>query len=401
VTVDPARPGLGILEDGALVVSGGRIQWVGPVEELRDTEFSGVEDRIDLDGRLLTPGLIDCHTHLVFGGNRAGEFRRRLEGATYEQIAREGGGILSTVRATREASEADLLGGAVTRMRDLAAAGVTTVEVKSGYGLDLATELKMLRVARQAGERAGLRVRTTLLAAHALPPEFSRDRAGYLELVVEEILPAVVREGLADAVDAFCEGIAFSVEECARVFEAARATGLRIRLHADQLSDGGGAALAARFGAASADHLEYTSLDGVSAMAGAGTVAVLLPGAFYFLGEDRSPPIRAFREAGVPMAVATDLNPGSSPLKSLLLAMNQAAVFFGLTEEEIVKGVTRIPAGVLGMDGHAGILAPGAWADLAVWDLEDPVELIYWMGGSPLHASYVGGDPLYSTTSIL
>ena len=367
------------VRDGAVAVQGGRIARVGPRDELlRDAR---AEDAVvhDVGGGWITPGLIDCHTHLVFAGDRSDEFERRLRGESYEAIAREGGGILSTVRATRAAGEDELFRGAAGRVRGLMRGGVTTVEVKSGYGLDVDTELAMLRVARRLGHELPVTVRTTLLGAHALPPEYEGDREGYLELVTEEMLPRAVSEDLAEAVDAFCEGIAFSAEECRRVLERGRELGLDARLHADQLSDAGGAALAAAVGARSADHLEHAAPEGIEAMARAGTAAVLLPGAYHYLGGE-PPPVGALREAGVPMAVATDLNPGTSPVTSLVLALNLACVHFGLTPAEAVAGATREAARVLGLEGARGELRPGTAADLAVWPVDHPRELAYWAG---------------------
>jgi imidazolonepropionase len=383
-TLDPARPGgLGVVEDGAVAATGGRIAFVGPRSELpRDADAARAEL---LDGRWVTPGLIDCHTHLVFGGDRAHEFELRLEGASYAEIAAAGGGILATVRATRVAGEDELLQAALPRLDALLAEGVTTVEVKSGYGLDLPTERRMLRAARRLGERRPVGISTSFLGAHALPPEAGGDKDAYADLVAREMLPAVAAEGLADAVDAFCEGIAFSPAQTARVFAAARALGLPVRLHADQLSDTGGAALAARFGALSADHLEHASEAGVAAMARAGTVAVVLPGAYYALRETKAPPVDLFRRHGVPMAVATDCNPGTSPLTSLLLATNMAATLFRLTVAECLAGVTREAARALGLLHETGTLQPGKQCDLAIWDVERLAELPYRMGFSPLH----------------
>lgn len=381
-TLDPARSGLGLIEGGAIGASDGRIGFVGPTAEL--PAGADALEVIRLDGRWVTPGLIDCHTHLVHGGDRSAEFERRLEGATYAEIAAAGGGILSTVRATREASEAELAATALPRLDALLAEGVTTVEVKSGYGLETGTELRMLRAARSLPERRPVRVVTSFLGAHALPPEAGGDRDGYIDRVAREMLPAAL--GLADAVDAFCEGIAFSPEQTARLFAAARAHGLPVRLHADQLSNLGGAALAARFGALSADHLEYTEEAGVSAMAVAGTTAVLLPGAYYALRERQAPPVELFRRHRVPMAVATDCNPGTSPLTSLLLAMNMAATLFRLTVAECVAGVTREAARALGRLDEIGTLETGKACDLAIWDVERLAELPYRIGFNPLHA---------------
>lgn len=381
--------GYSLLPDGAVAIDGEHIAWVGPERDLPPAFATA--PRRDLGGRLVTPGLVDCHTHVVFGGNRAREFEMRLEGAAYEEIARAGGGILSTVRATREAGEDDLLAAGLPRIDALIAEGVTTLEVKSGYGLDIATELKMLRVARRIGEVRRLRVVTTWLAAHALPPEYRDDRAGYLRDVVIAGMTAAHAAGLIDAVDGFCEGIAFSPDEMARVFDHAATLGLPVKLHAEQLSDLGGAALAASRGALSADHLEWLSPDGVTAMAAAGTVAVLLPGAFYTLRETKLPPVAALRAAGVSMALATDCNPGTSPLTSLLLTMNMGATLFRLTPAECLAGVTRIAARALGFTDR-GTIAPGQRADLAVWNVREPAELVYRIGFNPLHARILGGE---------
>ncbi|NGO53269.1 imidazolonepropionase [Allomesorhizobium camelthorni] len=384
-TMSQSLSGLGVVDDGAVVAREGRIVFAGPAAQLptalmRDAEI------IDCGVRWITPGLIDCHTHLVHAGNRANEFEMRLAGATYEEVARAGGGIVSSVKALRAASEDDLVRETMPRLDALIAEGVTTVEIKSGYGLDLENEKKSLRAARRMGDERAVTVRTTFLGAHALPPEANGDKSAYIDLVAKKMLPAIAAEGLADAVDGFCEGIAFSPEEMARVFEAAKALGLPVRLHADQLSNLHGAALAASFGALSADHLEYTDEAGASAMAKAGIVAVMLPGAFYFIREAKKPPIDLFRRQGVKMAVATDCNPGTSPLTSLLLTMNMAATLFGMTVEECLLGVTRHAAAALGMSSETGSLEPGKWADLAIWDIESPAELVYRMGFNPLHA---------------
>lgn len=388
----PGGTPYGAVRDGAVAVRDGRIAWVGPEREL-PVAFHGVETVMDGEGRWLTPGLVDCHTHAVFGGTRALEFEERLGGATYEEIARRGGGILSTVRATREADEATLTAGAAARLSVLASRGVTAVEVKSGYGLDVETELRMLRAGRAAGAEAGVRVRTTLLGAHALPPDFAGDRDGYVELVCREMIPRAAAERVADAVDAFCEGIAFTPSECARVLDTGAAHGLAGRLHADQLSDLGGAALAAEHGARSADHLEHTSEEGVRAMAEGGTTAVLLPGAAYFLRDATVPPVEAFRRHGVPMAVATDLNPGSSPLVDPVLALNLACVMFRLTPEEALAGMTRVAAGVLGWADDMGTVEEGKGADLVLWSVDHPAELAYWMGETPAWTVVRAGVP--------
>lgn len=373
----------------AIAVDGDRIAWVGQAAELPAAYADA--PRRDLEGRLVTPGLIDCHTHIVHGGDRAREFEMRLEGAGYEEIARAGGGILSSVRNTREASEDELLAQALPRVDTLLGEGVTTLEIKSGYGLDIASELKMLRVARRIGTLRPVHVVTTWLAAHALPPEFKDDRAGYIEKVAIAGMDKGHAEGLIDAVDGFCEGIAFSVEEMTRVFAHARKLGLPVKLHAEQLSDLHGAAMAAGHGALSADHLEYLGADGIAAMAKAGTVAVLLPGAFYTLRETKYPPVQALRDAGVPIALATDCNPGTSPLTSLLLTMNMGATLFRLTPAECLRGVTRNAARALGLSDR-GVIAAGARADLAVWDVEHPAELSYRIGFNPLHARIFGGQ---------
>jgi imidazolonepropionase len=386
-TMAANRPGLGIVEDGVLATREGRIAWVGARAE---APAFGARETIRGEGRWLTPGLIDCHTHLVWAGDRAAEFERRLEGATYAEIAREGGGILATVRATRAASREALVRAALPRLDALLAEGVTTVEVKSGYGLEPATEYRQLEAAAALEAERAVRIERTFLGAHTPPPEFASDRAGYLRLLCEEMIPRVAADRLATAVDVFCEGIAFTPDETRRIFEAARARGLPVKLHADQLSDTGGAALAASFGALSADHLEYANAEGVAAMAKAGTVAVLLPGAFYCLREHRVPPVESFRRAGVPMAVATDCNPGTSPLLSLLLAMNMAATLFRLTVSECLLGVTRHAARALGLADDRGTLEPGKRADLALWSIERPAELVYMIGARPLAGRWVG-----------
>jgi imidazolonepropionase len=381
----------GAIEHGALAIKEGRIAWLGAAADLPHQDAGEV---IDGAGGWLTPGLIDAHTHLVFAGDRSGEFEQRLTGVSYEEIARSGGGIGRTVAATRQASHEELETSAGRRLACLLAEGVTTVEIKSGYGLDRATEIKMLEVARRLGQEHPVDVRTTFLGAHALPKESANDRAGYLDLVCTRVLPEVAERGLADAVDAFCEGIAFTPDEVARVFETARALGLPVKLHADQLSDLGGAALAARFGALSADHLEYASEPGIQAMAAAGAVAVLLPGAFYTLRERRKPPIDSFRRHGVPIALATDCNPGSSPVTSLLAILNLACNLFGLTPEEALAGVTRHAARALGLNDR-GTLAVGKRADLALWRIHRPAELSYWFGFTPLEVVLRDGRRSY------
>jgi imidazolonepropionase len=375
---------------GAVAVAGDRIAWAGP-ERALPPEAATARRRWPVDGRLVTPGLVDCHTHLVFGGDRSDEWERRLAGASYEEIASGGGGIRATVAATRAATDAELLEGAVRRAAALAAGGVTTVEVKSGYGLDLDTELRLLRVARRVAEHVPITVVTTFLGAHTVPPEFAGDADGYVGFVCDEVLPVVAAEGLADAVDGFCETIAFDAGQLDRVLATATRLSLPVKLHADQLSDGGGAALAARHHALSADHLEHTSVDGVGALAAAGTVGVLLPGASYVLGDDSVPPVDALRRAGVPLAVATDCNPGTSPVLSLPLAMHLGCTRFGLTVDEAWAAVTAHAARALGLAGEAGIIAAGARADLVVWDAERAAEVVYWLGTNRPHAVLQAG----------
>lgn len=379
----------GLLEGHAVGVENGRIALVAPEGEL-PSGWRGAE-RVDLGGRLVTPALIDCHTHIVFGGNRAREFEMRLEGASYEEIARAGGGIVSTMSATRAASEDELVGSALPRIDALIAEGVSTIEIKSGYGLSVEHELKMLRAARRLGEMRPVRIVTSWLAAHALPPEFKGRADDYIGEVVLPGMTQAKAEGLADAVDGFCEGIAFSPDQMQRVFEHAHKLGLPVKLHAEQLSNLGGAALAARHGAISADHLEYLDAAGVNAMAEHGTVAVLLPGAFYTLRETQLPPVQLLREAGVPIAVATDCNPGSSPLASLLLTMNMACTLFRMTPEEALAGVTRNAATALGLSEEIGTIEQGKAAELAVWNAGEPAELAYRIGFNPLHLR-IGGE---------
>jgi imidazolonepropionase len=381
----------GLLDDAALAVEHGRLAWVGSRTELPRELRARCEQEHDCGGALVTPGLIDCHTHLVYGGDRAQEFEQRLNGATYEEIARAGGGIASTVRATRAASEDDLLAQSRPRLRELRAEGVTTLEIKSGYGLSLEHERKCLRAARALGAQERMAVATTFLGAHALPPEFAGRPDDYVDELLR-MLPLLHAEGLVDAVDAFCERIAFTSAQTARVFEAARALGLPVKLHAEQLSDSGGAALAAGFGALSCDHLEWVGEQGVRAMAQAGTVAVLLPGAFYFLRETRLPPVALLRQHGVPIAISTDCNPGSSPCTSLLLMLNMACTLFRLTPEEALAGVTRHAARALGLPDR-GTLEAGRRADFVLWDVAQPAQLAYAIGANPLLQTIQQGTP--------
>lgn len=390
-TCDRDRAGCGVIESGAIVARGDRICWVGPADDL-PSDLLRQATRIEhLEGRLITPGLIDAHTHLVFAGDRATEWGLRLSGAPYEEIARAGGGIVSSVLATRAASEAELVAQSLTRLDALIADGVTTVEIKSGYGLNLTHESKMLRAARRLGELRPVKVRTTLLAAHTLPPEFRDNRAGYVDDITHTMIPQIAAAGLADAVDAFCEGIAFTPDETRTVFSAAKAHGLPVKLHADQLSDSGGAALAAHYGALSADHLEYASDAGLKAMARAGVVAMLLPGAYYVLKETKRPPIERMRALGVSMAVATDLNPGTSPVASLRLAMHFACTLFGLSPQETMLGVTRHAAKALGQPDRIGELRVGMSCDLAIWDADRLEQIIYWLGPLPACRTVIDG----------
>ena len=391
-TMDADGAPYGTVADGAIGVSEGRIVWLGGMAELPGDPADISNDVIDCVGAWITPGLIDCHTHLVFGGNRISEYEKRLEGASYEEIARQGGGIRATVKATRRASEKELLNSAKNRLGKLIAEGVTTVEIKSGYGLDIETEIKMLRVARRLGEELPVRIVTSFLGAHALPAEFSNDSTGYIDLVCDQMMPAVAAENLADAVDVFCEGIAFDIDETRRVFECAKELNLKIKIHAEQLSNLGGTALACEYGALSADHLEYLDDAGVDAMAQSGTVAVLLPGAFYFLRETKLPPISGFRKKQVPIAIATDLNPGSSPAPSLLMMLNMATTLFHLTPEEALAGVTSNAARALGLQDDTGVLAIGRAADFVVWDIEEPAELPYWIGNTKPRSIIFGGE---------
>lgn len=379
---------LGVVEHGLVAAADGVILYAGPAA---DAPAFDAAEAVACDGRWITPGLIDCHTHLIHAGDRAREFEMRLDGASYEEIARAGGGIVSTMRATREASEDELVRAALPRLDALIAEGVTTVEVKSGYGLDTASEVRMLRAARRLGTERPVEIATTFLGAHALPPEYAGDADGYIAMLVDEMLPEVARLGLADAVDAFCEGIGFTPAQTERVFAAAKRADLPVKLHAEQLSNQHGAALAARHGALSADHLEHLDNAGIAAMAASGTVATLLPGAYYFMRETHLPPIDALRLAGVPIAIATDCNPGTSPLTSLLLAMNMGATLFHLTVAECLAGVTRNAARALGLSDRVGTLESGKRCDLAIWDIERPAELVYRMGFNPLHARIWSG----------
>ncbi|MGI9271769.1 MAG: imidazolonepropionase [Woeseiaceae bacterium] len=378
----------GLIEDGAIAIADGTLAWVGAQSQLPDNEAA---DSISVAGRWITPALIDCHTHLVFGGDRAAEYEQRLGGASYAEIAQAGGGIMSTVRATRAESSNALLVSAVQRTRALMQDGVATIEIKSGYGLDFDNEIKCLKVARELAKTTGLTIRTSLLAAHAVPPEFASDADGYVEFICDTLLPAVAEQELADAVDAYCESIAFSATQVAKVFARARELDLPVKLHADQLSDSGGAALAAQNSALSADHLEYTSSAGVHAMSAAGTIAVLLPGAFVTLKETQLPPVAQLREQKVPIAVATDCNPGTSPLLSVCEAMALASRVFGLTPAESLAGATRIAARALGLSDR-GVIENGQRADLAVWDIAHPRDLSYWMGTQPLSNLFIAGQ---------
>lgn len=383
-----AGDGMGVVDRGLVAASDGVIVYAGPEAEAPSLDPA---ESIACDGRWITPGLIDCHTHLIHAGDRAQEFEMRLDGASYEEIARAGGGIVSTMRATRAASEDELVASALPRLDALIAEGATTVEVKSGYGLDTDSEIRMLCAARRLGEERRVQIATTFLGAHALPPEYAGDADGYVALIADTMLPEVARLGLADAVDAFCEGIGFTVGQTARVFDAAKRAGLPVKLHAEQLSNLHGAALAAGYGALSADHLEYLDEAGIAAMAASGTVATLLPGAYYFVRETRLPPVAALRAAGVPIALATDCNPGTSPLTSLLLVMNMGATLFRLTVAECLAGVTRNAAQALGLSDRIGTLEAGKRCDLAIWDIERPAELVYRMGLNPLHARIWSG----------
>jgi imidazolonepropionase len=391
VTLAAGKPGLGIVEKGAIVTEHGRIVFAGPESELPASAIERA-DIIDLEGRWVTPGLVDCHTHIVYGGNRAREFEMRLEGATYEEVARAGGGIVSSVKATNALSLEGLIEAALPRLDTLLSEGITTIEVKSGYGLNVEAELRMLRAARALADVRPVRVVTSYLGAHATPVEYKGRNGDYITDVVLPGLEQAHAEGLVDAVDGFCEGIAFSTAEIARVFDKAKALGIHMKLHAEQLSNLGGAKLAASYGALSADHLEYLDEEGAAAMAGAGTVAVLLPGAFYAINEKQKPPVKTLRDAGVHIAIATDCNPGTSPLTSLLLTMNMSATLFGLTVEECIAGATREGARALGLLAETGTLEDGKSADFAIWDIESPAELVYRIGFNPLHARVFKGE---------
>lgn len=388
----------GAIADGAVAMEGGRIAWVGARRDLPGAPEMLAREVLSAGGRWITPGLVDCHTHLVYGGSRAREFEQRLQGVSYEEIARAGGGILSTVRATRAASEDELFDSSRRRLGRLLAEGVTTVEIKSGYGLDTGSELKMLRVARRLGRELPVEVRTTFLGLHALPPEYAGRADDYVGLVCDDMLPAVAEADLVDAVDAFCERIAFSVRQVERLFEVAARLGLPVKLHAEQLSDSGGCRLVARHGGLSADHLEYVGEDGVAALAEAGAVAVLLPGAFYVLRETQLPPVDLLRAHGVPVAVSTDCNPGTSPATSLLLMLNMACVLFRLTPEEALAGATREAARALGLTDR-GTLERGKTADLVLWDIEHPAELAYALGANPAHTVLRGGETVRGTAA--
>ncbi len=380
------------LQNQAIAIKNGRIDWCGPQTELPPAIMAGALSQEHCQGQLVTPGLIDCHTHLVYAGNRAAEFQLKLEGVSYAEIAKAGGGIISTVQQTRAASEDELIAQSLPRILALKSEGVTTVEIKSGYGLDLPTELKMLRVARRLGEQVGLRVKTTFLGAHAIPPEYKGNSQAYVDYICHEMLPAVKEMGLADAIDVFCETIAFSLEQTEQIFLAARTLNLPIKCHAEQLSNLGASALAAELGALSCDHLEFLDAVGASAMAKANTVAVLLPGAFYFLKEKQKPPVTLLREAGVGMAIATDSNPGSSPTTSLLLMMSMACQFFSLSVPEVLSAVTYQAAKALGINNEVGSIAAGQVADLVLWSIKDSAALCYYFAYPLPHRTMVGGQ---------
>ncbi|WFR98985.1 imidazolonepropionase [Rhizobium tumorigenes] len=389
-TLDSRLPGLGIVEKAAMVVENGRIAYAGPETELPVWAIE-TADILDLEGRWVTPGLVDCHTHIIYGGNRAREFEMRLEGASYEEVARAGGGIVSSVTATNALSVEGLVAAALPRLDTLLVEGVTTIEIKSGYGLNIDAELRILRAARALERIRPVRVVTSYLAAHATPVDYKGRNDAYIDEIVLPGMRQGASEGLIDAVDGFCEGIAFAPSEIARVFDAAKALGLPVKLHAEQLSNLGGARLAASYGALSADHLEYLDAAGVAALAASGTVAVLLPGAFYAINEKQKPPVQLLRDAGVRIAIATDSNPGTSPLTSLLLTMNMSATLFGLTVEECIAGTTREAARALGLLAETGTIEVGKSADLAVWNVDSPAELVYRIGFNPLYAHLFKG----------
>jgi imidazolonepropionase len=397
-TMEPGGPGFGSIDRGAIASRAGEIAWVGPMSALEASPEALATRVIDARGQTITPGLVDPHTHLVFGADRLADFERRTSGESYEALARAGGGgIAYTVERTRACDEDDLFAQSEPRMRGLARDGVTTVEIKSGYGLDTETELRMLRVARRLGVACGISVRTTYLGAHTVPPEWNGDRARYLDLVCEAMIPRVAREGLADAVDVFCDDVAFTLAETERVFEAARAARLPMKAHADQLVASGAVELAARYGAISVDHLERTTLDGVRALANSGTVAVLLPGAYYYLREKTLPPIDDLRAHGVPIALATDCNPGTSPICSPTTILNMACVLFSLRPDEALAGMTRNAARALGLHDR-GTLAVGRRCDLAIWNVADPAELCYWLGRALCAGTVVAGEPADALT---
>jgi len=389
-TLDETLPGLGIIENGVIATQGGRIAYIGPEAEL-PAPLKAIDDVIDLENRWITPALVDCHTHLVYGGNRAREFEMRLEGATYEEVARAGGGIVSSVKATNALSVEGLVAAALPRLDTLLSEGVSTIEIKSGYGLNIEGELNMLRAARALEKIRPVRIVTSYLAAHATPVEYKGRNGDYITDIVLPGMDKAHADGLIDAVDGFCEGIAFSVEEMRRVFDNAKKLGLPVKLHAEQLSDLGSAKMAASYGALSADHLEYLDAEGAAAMAAAGTVAVLLPGAFYAINETQKPPVQALRNAGTKIAIATDSNPGTSPLTSLLLTMNMSATLFRLTVEECLAGATREGARALGLLHETGTLEVGKSADFAVWNIDSPAELVYRIGFNPIHARIFKG----------
>lgn len=385
----------GQIRDAALAINSSNIAWIGKLADLPDAPENCANSLFNANGLWLTPGLIDCHTHLIFAGSRAWEFEFRLNGKSYQEIAEDGGGILSTVRATRNATDNTLLSETGSRLQHLLAEGVTSIEIKSGYGLDLENEMRILSACKRLQDRHPIDIYPTLLGAHAVPEEFSDNPDGYVDLVCEEMIPRAADQNLAEFVDAYCETLAFSQAQVRRVFDAAKAHGLDVRLHADQFSDTGGAALAAEYGALSADHLEYTTEEGVRAMAESGTVAVLLPGAFYMLKETHRPPIDKMREHGVRIAVATDCNPGSSPLSSILTTLNLSCITLGLTPEEALKGVTVNAARALGIEHRCGTLEVGKVADIALWNIEEPSELAYWIGGRKCRHLYKNGEPLF------